>query len=228
MIRIDAIAETSLQPMVDGLDEIYRGIDRAQQQWREASPFSCPEGCGTCCVDFEPDVLECEALYLAVWMLIRQPERAQAILDGTFISPRSDADRGCMFFDPVNPYHCTVYDGRAMICRLFAYTGDRGKDGRPRWKPCRYLPLHGDDGTALLRKQYSEEDLLREFGAVPPIMSDITAQMLALDPGTQHIRRPLREALRLVLEKITMLMRFAGPPPDNSSPEPDAPQPLAS
>ncbi len=214
--------------MVDGLDIIYRGIDQAQQKWRKASPFSCPEGCGSCCVNFEPDVLECEAVYLAVWMLLYQPERARAVLEGSFVPPHDDSEQGCVFFDPANPYHCTVYDGRVMICRLFAYTGDRGKDGRPRWKPCRFLPVVGDDGTTRLHKQYTEADLLCEFGTVPPIMSDITAQMLALDPGSQHIRRPLREAIRLALEKISLLMRFAATPPDNSSPEPDTPQPLAS
>lgn len=228
MMRIDAIAETTLQKMVDGLDEIYRGIDRVQEEWKAASPFRCPDGCGTCCVDFEPDVVECEALYLAFWMLIEQPLRAQAVLDGTFNSPRNDPERGCMFFDPANPYHCTVYGGRAMICRLFAYTGDRGKDGLVRWKPCRHLPILGEDGNSVLRRQYSQEDLLGEFGALPPVMSDITAQMLALDPESQHIRRPLREALRSALEKIRLIMRFAEPPPDNSSPEPDAPHPIAS
>lgn len=225
--------------IIDGLDGIYAEIAREQDVWKRASPFQCPDGCGSCCVDFEPDVLESEALYLAAWMLCHQRDRALSVLDGSFVSPRagtpaSDA-LGCVFFDPSTPYHCTVYEGRCLICRLFGYSGDRGKDGRPRLKPCKFLPAAGADSaganTAVAEhRQYSESELLELFGAVPPVMADIAAQVVALTPDAAQDRLPLREALRLAISKILMIERFSGgsPEPDAPEPNPESPMPRAS
>ncbi|MCD1655439.1 YkgJ family cysteine cluster protein [Treponema zuelzerae] len=225
MIEADVFEGTRIWEIVNGLDAVYAEIDSQQREWKKVSPFSCADGCGQCCVDFEPDVLESEALYLAVWMLHHQRERAFSILEDAFRSPRSDPERGCMFFDPATPYHCTVYGGRNLICRLFGYTGDRGKDGLARWKPCKFLPLEARDGGASLRKQYSAAELLERFGAVPPQMTDISGRVVALSPESPDFRRPLREALPEALRKIVMVLRFLESPPE---PNPEAPQPRAS
>lgn len=221
----DSIKGTRIAELVDGLEEIYKGIENAQAEWKKAAPFRCPDGCGTCCEDFEPDVLESEALYLAAWILENQGERAAALLSGTFQSlrgqsPKGQSPNGCLFFDPDNPHHCTVYGGRALICRLFGYTGDRGKDGRPRWKPCKLLPrdLPGHAGNKYT--QYSEADLLASFGIVPPLMADITSQALSLSPDSCGERRPLRDAVVRALEKIMVVIRLNQPP--------ETPEPLAS
>jgi Fe-S-cluster containining protein len=196
------IAGTRVATLIEELDRIYAEIGRTQSAWREATPFGCPDGCGLCCVDFEPDVLECEALYLAAWMLFHQRERAEAILSGSFASPRPDSERGCFLFDPDSPYHCTVYGGRCLICRLFGYSGDRGKDGLPRWKPCKHLPseAHG---------QYGFDELVARFGVAPPAMGDSTAQVSGLMPGSSGDRKPLREALPLALANLVMLERLS-------------------
>ncbi|OQA64924.1 MAG: Flagellin N-methylase [Spirochaetes bacterium ADurb.Bin269] len=226
----ECIQGTHIQELVDGLDRIYFDIETEQAQWKQASPFHCPDGCGTCCVDFEPDVLESEALYLAVWMLHHQKSRAEAFVQGTFQSPRPDPEKGCLFFDPADPYHCTVYEGRCLICRLFGYTGDRGKDGRPRWKPCKYLPIHSPDCSDTRRPQYREAELIDRFGALPPVMADSTSRALSLSPDSANLRRPLREALVIAIRKIQLLHRFLGAPPepDTPAPNPVFPMPHAS
>lgn len=230
MIETQRFAGTRIQELIDGLEIIYEQTELAQKAWKAVTPFQCEMGCGTCCVDFEPDVLESEALYLAAWMLENQTERANAIIEGTFVSPRPDPERGCIFFDPSTPYHCTVYDGRCIICRLFGYTGDRGKDGQPRWKPCKFLPIERLKGDFAKRKQYSASELLELFGEIPPLMSDITAQILFLSPDTVQVRKPLREALPLALARLSMVLRFFAEPPEPNFPEPApiSPTPLAS
>ena len=157
-------------------------------------------------------------------MLCHQRDRALAILDGSFASPRAGTPvagaPGCVLFDPATPYHCTVYEGRCLICRLFGYSGDRGKDGRPRLKPCKFLPADAC-GPGSSHRQYSEPELLDLFGAVPPVMADIAAQVVALTPDSAQDRLPLREALLLAISKILMLERFSG-----GSLEPDAAGPI--
>jgi len=220
MRETESFAGTRIQELVESLDAVYADIEREQEAWKQATPFRCVDGCGECCVDFEPDVLEVEALYLAAWMLHNQKERALAILSGSFVSPRPDAERGCAFFDPESPYHCTVYGGRCLICRLFGYTGDRGKDGRPRWKPCKFLAISSDTPGGSFRRQYDEEELRAIFGAIPPAMGDLASRVLSLSPDSAQERQPLRSALPYAIAKILMLARFS-----DSSPEPDAPEP---
>lgn len=235
MRETERFAGMSIQALVDALDGVYADIERDQKPWRDASPFPCPDGCGSCCVDFEPDVLECEALYLASWMLFHQRARALALVDGSFVSPRPDPERGCILFDPANPYHCTVYGGRCLICRLFGYTGDRGKDGAIRWKPCKFPPRErgleprddGGKGGEGERRQYRAEELFERFGAAPAAMGDVTAQVIALAPDSVEERFPLRDALPRAIARLLMLERFLDGSPDPDAPDPDAPDPDA-
>lgn len=200
MKETESFEGTQASSIIEGLDTIYAEIQVAQTAWKEASSFPCPDGCGVCCVHFEPDVLESEALYLASWMISNQSARSDAILEHRFVSPRPDPENGCFLFDPASPFHCTVYGGRCLICRLFGHSGDHDKNGRPRWKPCKEL---GYD------HQYNEPELLEKFGQTPPMMADITARVLALMPDRIQHRRPLREALPDAIAKIRMLQQFS-------------------
>jgi uncharacterized protein len=234
MRETESFNGTRVQNIVEGLNQIYGEIEAKQAEWKSRSPFQCPDGCGSCCVDFEPDVLESEALYLAAWMLHHQFDRANSILENSFVPPRAGSEvehsSGCFLFDPSSPWHCTVYGGRCLICRLFGYSGDRGKDGRPRWKPCKFLPLESSSARECARHQYDEGELLDRFGIVPPIMGDIAAQVLALTPDSVEDRKPLRVALPQAIAKIKMLQRFSNIPPEPNAPEPnpESPLPLAS
>ncbi len=234
MLETDGFTGTSVEPLLGELNRIYAEIASAQSDWIAANPFGCPDGCGQCCVAFEPDVLESEALYLAAWLVYHRPSVADSILDGSFTPPRVGSalpESGCLFFDPASAYHCTVYDGRALICRLFGYAGDRGKDGAPRWKPCKFLPF-GErfSEVASVDRQYDEEELRAIFGVMPPVMSDFAARVLALTPDGAEDRASLRDALPSAIAKIRMLQRFSRLPPEPDSPEPNpnAPLPRAS
>ena len=68
--------------IIEKLDLVYKKIAQEQKEWRDACGFDCVEGCGKCCVNFEPDILESEALYLASWMLDNKRETAEKIIDG--------------------------------------------------------------------------------------------------------------------------------------------------
>jgi uncharacterized protein len=227
MRETEKINGTRVQAIIESLDIVYADLADAQAAWKRETPWNCPDGCGKCCVGFEPDVLEAEALYLGAWMLHHQRDRAEALVEGRFAATGDATAATCVLFDPDSPYHCTVYGGRCLICRLFGYSGDRGKNGDTRFKPCKFLP---SDEFGATRRQYSIEELTAIFGAVPPVMSDITAQACALSPDSAEERLPLREALPIAIAKIRMLERFSGMPTDPETPEPNpsSPMPRAS
>ena len=227
---------TVIYDVLAAVNSLYNGIEADQQTWKEKSPMQCPDGCGSCCVHFEPEVYEAEALYLAAWMLENQNERVDRIaeMNGEYFAHRD----GCILFDPDSPYHCTVYGGRCLICRLFGFSGDHGKDGLIRWKPCKYMQpsrvagnaVGGISGETASRlsdvqdvqtgRQYGEEEMMRLFGAVPPYMGAASSALLALNPDDTH-PRPLRIALPAAIRKLKMVLRFITPPePDCPSPRP--------
>ena len=227
---------TVICDILTSVDSLYNDIDSDQKLWKTKSPMHCPDGCGSCCVHFEPEVYEAEALYLAAWMLEHQSERADRIAEADSNSfTRGD---GCFLFDPDSPYHCTVYGGRCLICRLFGFSGDHGKDGTIRWKPCKYMQPSGIAGNAAggisgspvngtgtaqdvqTGRQYGQEEMMRLFGAVPPYMGAASSSLLALNPDDTH-PHPLRIALPAAIKKLKMLLRFITPPePDCPSPHP--------
>ena len=232
----EKFAGTVIYDILTAVHSLYNDIEVDQKLWKARSPMQCPNGCGSCCVHFEPEVYEAEALYLAAWMLEHQSERAERIAAADSDSfARGD---GCFLFDPDSPYHCTVYEGRCLICRLFGFSGDHGKDGVIRWKPCKYMQLSrvaghavgGISGETASRlsdvqdvqtgRQYGQEEMMRLFGAVPPYMGAASSSLLALNPDDTH-PLPLRIALPAAIKKLKMLLRFITPPePDCPSPHP--------
>jgi Fe-S-cluster containining protein len=214
----EQLAGTSTAFLLEGMKQIYEDIESRQTVWKEAGAPSCIDGCGCCCVSFEPDVLESEALYLAAWLLDNEPETAGQIAAGTFIPLRSKSDKGCFLFDYNSPWHCTVYGGRCLICRLFGYSGDYGKNGERRFKPCRFLPQSELDKYGMEHRQYVEQELEQKFGKLPPAMSDCTEQALLLSPGSDGNTKPLREALPVAIRKLQWLVRLSANPNNGDQP----------
>lgn len=233
----EKFAGTVICDILTSVDSLYNGIEADQKIWKARSRIQCPDGCGSCCVHFEPEVYEAEALYLAAWMLEHQSERADRIAEAADSEAFAGGD-GCFLFDPDSPYHCTVYGGRCLICRLFGFSGDHGKDGAIRWKPCKYIQPSRVAGNAVgeisgerasgisdvqdvqTGRQYGQEEMMRLFGAVPPYMGAASSALLALNPDDTH-PRPLKIALPAAIKKLKMLLRFITPPePDCPSPHP--------
>lgn len=216
MTIYDKLYDTHEFEILQGLEKIYCNIQKRQSEWKESCGITCPDGCGSCCVNFEPDVLESEALYLAAWMLENQKDRAYEIMTDKFVPARSDPNAGCFLFNETSPYHCSVYGGRCLICRFFGFSGDRAKDSTVRWKPCHFLPEK--NLLSLKHKQYSEEELKSLFNALPPTMCDFMEQALNLTPGHTGDTKPLRIALKEALIKIVFLTSFNDNGNDNNSP----------
>lgn len=192
---------TSLYAPLEQLFRIYEGIESSQRRWIDSTPYRCPAGCGSCCEGFEPELSEIEALYLGAWMIRAEKE-------GLLETAEASQERvGCVLADLTGEYHCTVYGGRPLICRLFAFSGDRDKSGFPRFRPCsRQNPR---EETTL-----NEETLLRRFGVLPPIMGDFAGEAELLLPTSAGERSPLREALPRAVAKIRYTMDlndFSGP-----------------
>jgi len=219
---------TSISRSLAGLEAVYDKIAAAQAECLSTiagygRPLRCPEGCGSCCESFIPDILPIEADYLADWLLRTDPARAERVAAWSRISalppcPFHEADR--------EGGHCSVYPARPLICRLFGFSSIRDKQGREAFSLCKEMPARNGG------RSWSGAEVRKEFGTQLPVMSDFTAEVLALAPGDSSRRAALTEALPAALRRLALRVRLmkleSGDDPNGGEPEPSAPAPRAA
>ena len=186
----DFLLATSQGRLLRELHDLYRELDSRIGEWQSASGTACPAGCGACCARYEPSVLPIEGMAVAAYVVDRRPSSVPVLE-----TPAREEGRACVFFDPVNPHHCTVYEARPLECRLFGFAGSRDKEGRLLFRLCRDMPAAG-------RRSFGEGALRESFGALPPAMPDWGARLQALDSGPVV---KLRDQARLQWRRLELL-----------------------
>ena len=212
------LADSSIAKPLAALGELYAEADaacaafldaaRARSGAEGAFRFGCPQGCGSCCERFVPDILPLEADYAALWILRNRPELAA-------VEPRSEAP--CPYYDQSNPEaHCRIYGGRPLICRLFGYSAVADKSGALEYSLCWRMPgastpeRNGED----LRSWHGAE-IAKVFGASPPLMADFGMRLQGLAAAAAG-RALLGEAIRESVERMRFLIRLAAEGSDDN------------
>ena len=201
---LEKLEGTSVYDTLIQMEAAYERIADEQKEWYDAAKFYCPDGCGHCCEGFEPDLMEGEALYMAAWLIENQNDIALQIAQNKF---PFDNGKTCPLFNSASPYHCSIYNGRAFICRLFGASSFRSRNGDKTWRPCKFYPenMLAAHKPPLAKNQYSENETLQVLGAVPPLMSDFTEEIAASASGeTELIRDILPSTIRRLLWLINM------------------------
>ncbi|MCR5764275.1 MAG: YkgJ family cysteine cluster protein [Treponema sp.] len=199
------LENTSVYDILVKVEESYERISIEQCEWYKTTAFTCPSGCGLCCKGFEPDIFEGEALYMAAWLLENDYITAMKVADGKF--PFMHDDGTCLFFNENSPYHCSIYNGRAFICRLFGASSFRSQKGEKVWRPCKFYPdeMLSSHVPPLNKRPYSESETESVLGAVPPLMSDLTEEARSLSDGeTLLIHEILPQTIKRLLWIIDM------------------------
>lgn len=201
---LNKLRETREEEILKEMELTYSRIKEVQSDWYEKSQFLCPDGCGECCRNFEPDLLESEALFMAAWLLENQPQVAEEVSNGNFPFPRESA---CQFWNEKAEYHCSIYGGRPAICRLFGACGNRGKDGTAVFKPCKFYPAEklSQKNHLLQHKQYSQEETLQIFGTLPPLMSDLMEGVVSINPESTETSF-IRQILPSTIQKLKWIL----------------------
>lgn len=197
---LNKLKGTHEEEILSQIRQDYNRIEKAQAEWYEKSKFTCPGGCGECCRNFEPDLLDCEAVFMAAWLLENQNETAEKVSKGEFPYPDN---KGCPFWNEQAEYHCTIYGGRPFICRFFGACGSKSKDGKLAFKPCKFYPAEklAENNPPLAHKQYSEAEVQKIFGTLPPVMSDFMENAISLNPDN-HSTKQIREILPDVINHL--------------------------
>ncbi|MBP5329381.1 MAG: YkgJ family cysteine cluster protein [Spirochaetaceae bacterium] len=197
---------TSAYSTLVNIENAYRRIGEEQNIWYEKTHFLCPNGCGSCCMGFEPDLFEGEAMYMAAWLLENRYETAVKITHSEF--PFNNGKKTCPLFDEDSAFHCSAYHGRPFVCRLFGASSFRGKNGGKLWRPCKFYPEEKLSAykPPLEKRSYSESETINAIGAIPPLMCDLTENAFSADSTAQTtlLRRILPDMINKLLWLISM------------------------
>lgn len=202
---LDLLKGTCEYDILLEMENCYNHIKKEQDYWYEKSGFTCPSGCGSCCVNFEPHLLKSEMLYLAAWILENKKDLAMNIMDGQF---PFNHEKTCLFFSPDDEYHCSVYGGRPSICRLFGASCSKNQKNETVWKPCKFYPtdLLKKYNPFLDHKQFSRNQVEEFFSSVPPVMSDCMEGVFSLNQESISQTALIRQQLPLYLQKLSFII----------------------
>ena len=200
----------SLHQRILALNEVYDKIEAAQSAFRlragdRGAALACPQGCSACCGGFIPDVLPVEADLIAFHLLVGRNDLLEPYLE------KKNSPEGlgptCAFWNPLGSgKNCSIYRARPLICRFFGFSAVRHKSGEPAFTICRWMPFPaGAEGRILVGKVSLEEI----FGAVPPLMTDLSLEAVFLDPAGAGSRLSLREAIGPALANLSLWLRLA-------------------
>jgi len=211
-----------LAERLESLAYLYQRADAAVARFVAASGVSCPHACGSCCEGFVPDILPLEAAFLATFIAGTDKARAfNLAASGLEARPRDDGRIGCPLYADDRAYHCTAYEARPLICRMFAYSASRDKHGAPTFSVCK-KGLSANGGRIA-----SGDALLKVFGVMPPMMSDMGSELASIDPDSSVDRKALPQALTEAMSRVLFLVGLEKDDPLGNGPPVNPPVPQA-
>jgi Fe-S-cluster containining protein len=204
---------SSLEILMGRVAEIYARIEADQRAFlsgaaARGAALECPEGCGSCCEAFVPDLLPQEAAFMAAWLLESAPELAREAAAWT--AAGRPAAPPCPFLSRrPSGARCAIYPARPLVCRLFGAAGVRDRDGRASFRPCARMPLAGYAPVGGERPSMRGGELDAAFGSMPPMMADYAAELSGASPGESADRALLPEALPRALARVALALSLA-------------------
>lgn len=204
---LDKLNGTCEYDILCSMEKAYEKIALEQNKWYSETNYTCPDGCGSCCIDYEPDLLDCEALYMAAWLIENQYEIAIEITNQKF---PFENQKTCPFFNSNAKYHCSIYGGRPSICRLFGGSCFYDSENIKVWRPCKFF---NDKDLKLIdnrleHKDYNPNEFKMIFKNFPPAMSDMMEDIIAISPDSNSSTNYIRHILPKTISRLLWIINL--------------------
>lgn len=174
------------------LRERYSAIEEKTGAFSAATGIACPTGCGDCCTAIDFPISRDEAEAVASYLLDHPPVLERFL--AADVPAAATGKAPCPLYDPDSPAaHCTVYPVRPLLCRTFAFSAHRGKDGVPVYAPC-----HRFRETAAGEARIEEARVAVRSGRLSlPVLPDeaMAVQGITLGPDALPIGPSVARAL---------------------------------
>jgi Fe-S-cluster containining protein len=173
--------------------EIYREMDAVSSRFQNATGLRCLSGCGTCCDTEEVEATVVEVIPLCWHILLNREEEKYlfAIAEMERLGSQS-----CVIRDPSPSRqaggHCSLYEFRSLVCRLFGFAARRDKKGGLEFVACKWLK----DATPETVKR---AQIGLGSGLPVPVYQDAFMRVASVNPALGFRRLPINRAIKEAL-----------------------------
>lgn len=168
----------NIDDKISAMYALYQEVDDLISQFQRQTHIDCVVGCGACCSRVAPYITVIEGL------IIVKSRKIQ------FVDSHSNAV--CPFYSNSRTLHCSIYEVRPLICRLFAFSA-RIENGQLCYFPCK-----------MIQKCYSyqvadvERRMNKDFPI--PIYKKIQQKLQAIDFILATDLHPVRRSVEIATQ----------------------------
>ena len=191
-------ADTEIGKEIKDMGAFYKAMDNDLASFDKEMGIVCRCKSGNCCEHFVPSLTPLEAQYLA-YVIIRDGKEEDVLSRLSAYGPRSGV---CPLYNKEGNFHCSLYLGRGLICRLFGAACFVDKEGRGIFHSCKWnsdkksfdekvlegkkIPIMGDYGRALGSMEGNEQDAEAINLALPKAIEKIKLVLSLIDKDSEY------------------------------------------
>jgi Fe-S-cluster containining protein len=192
----------SIYHKVQAVEKVFNSLEKELASFKNATDLKCLSGCGLCCHNPEINATPIEFLPFAydlykkgiAYEWLDNAEKESLNLCRIFRPLLKDGDVG----------FCGHYKFRGLICRLFAFSASKDKEGQPKLATCKTIKTN-------FPNEYTNAVEHIEAGRKVPIMSDYYHQIRSIDPDLGRQLLPINEAIKEALKVVLSYYAYRRP-----------------
>lgn len=189
-MSLDSVLSSSVTgERIEKLMSVYSLLEREEDRFCRDFSLHCTQSCGECCRHYVPVLTEAEA-GLAAYFIIKEGREEEILSRLSSSDPSSGI---CPLYNPSSSRHCSFYEGRSMVCRLFGSSVSLDKNGEPSFRDCRWKKEKREIPPSELEKKRDEVPVMSIFGE-------------ALEGEGESIYTAIPKAL----DKIKLIISYSG------------------
>ncbi|SMG25036.1 Putative zinc-or iron-chelating domain-containing protein [Marivirga sericea] len=184
----------TIKQKVLAVEKLFKGLDDEITEFRKESGIYCFTGCGKCCNKPDIEASPLEFLPLAYhWF-------SQGRAEAMYLKLETNSSLNCLVYQPLsvndkNHGHCSEYEHRGLICRLFGYGAGKDKYGQLRMVTCKLIKEQQVDN-------YEKAVEMLKSKSTVPVFADYYQKLMQIDFRLAKDMLPINEAIQAALEAV--------------------------
>ena len=176
--------------MVQEVEEVFLALDSEIAAFKQKTNLGCVSGCGKCCLKPDIDATILEFIPFA-YHIYKQDKALE------WLEKPSLHNNLCALLDPtqVGVGHCTQYDKRGLICRLFGFSARINKYGHRELMSCQVIKT---EQPAAYLSAYAAAIA----GGQVPLMRDYYMKLHGISWELTQKFYPINVAIRKAIETV--------------------------
>ncbi len=182
---------TEIGKEIKDIEAFYETLDKELSAFDKKVGIECICNDGNCCEHFVPSLTALEAQYMAYAII--KSGKEEDVLER--LGKYDEKSGVCPLYNKEGAFHCSLYMGRGLICRLFGQACFTNKEGHGIFHPCKWN---------INRKKLEQDDLK---GMNVPIMGEYGRALCSIDSNGMD-SEAIDIAILKALEKLKLTMEL--------------------